>query len=253
MYGFTPTLARFCRWVRDAGLRVYAPILFGSPDARNAEKQTLGRILSLCVSREFTLLAANKSSPVTEWLRALARLAHEECGGPGVGAIGMCLTGGLVLSMALDPVVLAPVLAQPGLPVTRPAALDIPPSDLTRLQARTRDGLELRGYRFKGDTICRASRFQTLRTVFGAAFASTELPDSAANPAGMKARGKAPHSVFTGDLIDAPDEPTRRAVDEVDRLFPPGLAGRAPRCVMNSARALSDVGTVHMPCAFYCH
>ena len=82
-YGFTPTLARFCRWVRDAGFRVYAPILFGSPDAGNAEKQTLGRILSLCVSREFTLLAGNKSSPVTEWLRALARLAHEECGGPG--------------------------------------------------------------------------------------------------------------------------------------------------------------------------
>ena len=123
VYGFTPTLARFCRWVRDAGFRVYAPILFGSPDAGNAEKQTLGRILSLCVSREFTLLAANKSSPVTDWLRALARLAHEECGGPGVGAIGMCLTGGFVLSMALDPVVLAPVLAQPGLPATRPGAL----------------------------------------------------------------------------------------------------------------------------------
>lgn len=89
------------------------------------------------------------------------------------------------------------------------------PSDLARVQARTRDGLQLRGYRFEGDTICRASRFQTLRTAFGAAFAGTELPDSAANPAGMKAQGKAPHSVFTGDLIDAPDQPTRRAVDEV--------------------------------------
>ena len=43
VYGFTPTLARFCRWVRDAGFRVYAPILFGSPDAGNAEKPTLRR------------------------------------------------------------------------------------------------------------------------------------------------------------------------------------------------------------------
>src|ERR1700733_5854878 len=85
VYGFTSTLARFCRWVRDAGFRVYAPILFGSPDAGNAEKHNFGRILSLCVSREFTLLAADKSSPVTEWLRALGRLAHQECGGPGVG------------------------------------------------------------------------------------------------------------------------------------------------------------------------
>jgi dienelactone hydrolase len=31
VYGFTPTLARFCRWVRDAGFRVYAPVLFGPP------------------------------------------------------------------------------------------------------------------------------------------------------------------------------------------------------------------------------
>ena len=104
--------------MRDAGFRVYAPILFGLPDAGNIEKPTLVRILSLCVSREFTLLAANKSSPVT----ALGRLAHQECDGRGVGAIGMCLTGGFALSMALDPVVLAPLLAQPGLPATRPGA-----------------------------------------------------------------------------------------------------------------------------------
>jgi len=93
------------------------------------------------------------------------------------------------------------------------------PADLDRVKARTRDGLKLRGYRFEGDTICRASRFQTLPTALGAAFAGTELPDSAANPAGMKAQGKAPHSVFTGDLIDAPDQPTRRAVDEVIAFF----------------------------------
>ena len=105
------------------------------------------------------------------------------------------------------------------MPATRPVALDISPADLARVQARSGDGLELRGYRFQGDTICRASRFQTLRTAFGAAFAGTELPDSATNPAGMKAQGKAPHSVFTVNLIDAPDQPTRRAVDEVIAFF----------------------------------
>jgi hypothetical protein len=65
--------------------------------------------------------------------------------------------------------VLAPVLAQPGLPAARPAALDISRANLARVQARTRGGLELRGYRFRGDTICRASRFQALRTAFGTA------------------------------------------------------------------------------------
>jgi len=219
IYGFTPTLARFCRWLRDAGFRVYAPILFGEPDAGNAEEPSIARIVSLCISREFTILSANKSSPVTDWLRALARLAHEECAGPGVGAIGMCVTGGFALSMALDPVVLAPVLAQPGVPALSSAALDIAPHDLQQVVARTRQGLKLLGYRFAGDELCKASRFSTLRRTFGEAFAGSELPDSAGNPAGMKARGKPPHSVFTGDLIDAPGQPTRAAVDEVIAFF----------------------------------
>ena len=228
IYGFTPTLARFCRWVRDAGFRVYAPILFGAPDAGNAEKPSLTRILSLCISREFAILRANRSSPVTDWLRALARLAHDECGGPGVGAIGMCVTGGFALSMALDPVVLAPVLAQPGVPALNPAALDITAADLELVRERARQGLELRGYRFEGDTLCRAVRFATLRSAFGDAFAGSELPDRAGNPAGMKAQGKPPHSVFTGDLIDAPGQPTRAAVDEVIAFFRRALHEPAP-------------------------
>ncbi|WP_298261291.1 dienelactone hydrolase family protein [Bradyrhizobium sp.] len=224
IYGFTPTLARFCRWVRDAGFRVYAPILFGEPDASNIEKPSVARIVSLCISREFTILRANTSSPVTDWLRALARLAHQECGGPGVGAIGMCVTGGFALSMALDPVVLAPVLAQPGAPALSAAALDIALRDLEQVVARTRQGLKLRGYRFEGDELCKAPRFATLRTTFGDAFSGSELPDSAGHPGGMKARGKPPHSVFTGDLIDAPGEPTRAAVDEVIAFFREALA-----------------------------
>lgn len=224
IYGFTPTLARFCRWVRDAGFRVYAPILFGTPDAGNAEQPSIARIASLCISREFRILSANKSSPVTDWLRALARLAHDECGGPGVGAVGMCVTGGFALSMALDPVVLAPVLAQPGVPALSPAALDITPAELDQVLARRRQGLKLRGYRFEGDAICKAPRFATLRRTFGDAFSGTELPDSAGNPTGMKARGKPPHSVFTGDLIDAPGQPTRAAVDDVIAFFRTALA-----------------------------
>lgn len=62
-----------------------------------------------CVSAEFRALAANVSSPVTQWLRALARLAHEECEGPGVGAIGMCFTGIFPPAMMLESSVLAPI------------------------------------------------------------------------------------------------------------------------------------------------
>jgi hypothetical protein len=42
----------------------------------------LEQMVRACISREFHVLAAGGSSPVTDWLRALCRHAHAECGGP---------------------------------------------------------------------------------------------------------------------------------------------------------------------------
>ena len=217
IYGFTPTLARFCRWIAGAGFQVYAPILYGRPDATNKESQSMARVLGLCISREINLFAQNRSSPITDWLKRLAREAHVECGGPGVGVIGMCLTGGFARSMAVDPVVLGPVLAQPGSPAGAPAALDISKTDLGIVRQRVAIGaLSVRGYRFEGDKICRAARFDTLKDALGEGFQGVALPDSAANPDSPMARaGQPPHSVFTGDLIDEPGQPTRDAVEGV--------------------------------------
>jgi dienelactone hydrolase len=216
VYGFTPEVARFCRWLADAGLRVYAPILLGQPNAQNAAKITLGKIVGLCVSREFHLFKTGASSPIVDWLRPLAALAHEECGGRGVGVIGMCLTGGFALSMAVDPVVLAPVLSQPSMPPGKHDQIDISPSDLAKVQARVREeGLKVLGYRFDGDDLCRPAKFEALGSALGKGFVGTYFPDSVANPEGRKP----PHSVFTGDLIDAAGQPTRKAVDEVIAHF----------------------------------
>lgn len=225
VFGFTPPLARFCRWIAAAGMRVYAPILLGRPDEGNDSHLGLLDIARLCVSREFTLFRAGRSSPVVDWLRPLAHAAHEECGGPGVGVIGMCLTGGFALSMAVDPVVLAPVLSQPSMPPLNHGALDIAPADLDRVKARTRDeGLVVRGYRFAGDRLCRHARFETLSRELGAAFIATELPDSAGNPDGMLSEGRPPHSVFTRDLVDTDGAPTREKADEVIAFFREALA-----------------------------
>lgn len=225
VYGFTPPLARFCRWIADAGMRVYAPILLGTPDATNPQIIKRSRLLHLCVSREFTLFRANRSSPIVDWLKPLAHQAHAECGGPGVGVIGMCLTGGFALSMAVDPVVLAPAMSQPGMPPRAPAALDISPADLATVKMRTEDeGLEIRGYRFAGDPLSKPEKFATLQTVFGTAFKGTTLPDNCGNPDSPLARaGRPPHSVMTGDLIDAPNEPTRQAADDVIAFFKSAL------------------------------
>ena len=53
---------------------------------------------------------------MVDWLKALARMALGACGGPGVGAIGMCLTGNFAIALMADPAVLASVASQPALP-----------------------------------------------------------------------------------------------------------------------------------------
>jgi dienelactone hydrolase len=113
MPGISPHVARFARWVRDAGFTVYMPSLFGRDGAIPSAEEGAAVFQRACVSAEFRAFAGNESSPVTKWLRSLARFAHEECGGPGVGAIGMCFTGNFALTMMLEQSMLAPVLSQP--------------------------------------------------------------------------------------------------------------------------------------------
>jgi dienelactone hydrolase len=123
---------------------------------------------------------------VVTWLRTLAATAHSECGGPGVGAIGMCLTGGFALAMAVDPAVLAPVVSQPGLPAPltarKRAAVGLDPADLAQVKARTERGLGVLGLRFSADRGCPAERFQRLRRELGEAFEAIEVDSSPGNP-----------------------------------------------------------------------
>jgi hypothetical protein len=47
---------------------------------------------AICIRREFHVWSTDRSSPIVDWLRALAAFAHAECGGRGVGAVGMCFS-----------------------------------------------------------------------------------------------------------------------------------------------------------------
>src|SRR6202167_3855059 len=136
MPGISPQVARFSRWVRDAGFTVHMPSLFGRDGAVPGVEEGGAVLQRACMSAEFRAFAANESSPVTVWLRSLARLAHEQCGGPGVGAIGMCFTGNFALTMMLEPAMLAPVLAQPSLPLDDPGGLEIAPEELGAIRER---------------------------------------------------------------------------------------------------------------------
>jgi len=213
--GIHPGMITFAQRLLEAGYRVYLPSLFGRPGEPFGAGPLLRSVLRVCVSREFAILA-DRTSPVATWLRALAATAHRECGGPGVGAIGMCVTGGFALAMAVEPAVLAPVVSQPGLPApltaAKRAAVGLDATDLAQVKERTHRGLCVLGLRFSADRGCPAERFRTLRRELGGAFEAIEVDSSPGNAYGIPTRA---HAVLTVDLVDEPGHPTRAALDRV--------------------------------------
>jgi dienelactone hydrolase len=163
------------------------------------------------------MFALGRSSPIVTWLRALAAQAHEECGGRGVGAIGMCFTGGFALGMAVDERMLAPVLSQPANPAAvgarRRTSIDITPADFARVKQRAVAGAcQVLGLRFTADPAVPEERFAMLRRELGDAFIAIEIDSSPGNPHGI---GKASHSVLTEHLVDRPGHPTVEARERV--------------------------------------
>jgi dienelactone hydrolase len=220
MPGITPEVADFARRVVDRGYSVHMPSLFGTPGKPMGVAYTIRSLVGGCVAREFTTMALNRTSPVITWLRALAMQAHAECGGPGVGAIGMCFTGGFALGMMVDDVMLAPVLSQPSLPFPigkrRKAAVGLSDDDLAKVKARAAQGQCVLGLRFTKDRAVDSSRFETLRRELGDKFISVEIDSSKGNEHGIK---RIAHSVVTNDLVDEVGHPTREALDRVLSFF----------------------------------
>jgi dienelactone hydrolase len=228
MPGITPKVLEFADRVVDIGCTAVVPHLFGRPGfdviaaSRGAQaRYMLSSIGPACVSREFTTWSSGRTSPCVDWLRALARAEHERCGGPGVGAIGMCFTGGFALAMATEPALLAPVLSQPSMPIglskRHKRSIDCSRADLDVVKKRCdAEGLTVLGLRFKGDRFVPPERFEHLRDELGDGFVAVELEDSSANPA---APMRNPHSVVTEHLVDEPGQPTRAALDQVLDLF----------------------------------
>lgn len=176
--GITPEVAAFAEEVVDAGFTVVMPSLFGTDGAPMTARTIASSIGRVCVSREFTKLRTGETTPVAGWLRSLARELHAELGGPGVGALGMCFTGGFALAMAVDPSVAAPVLCQPSTPAAlgrkRAADVNLSPADLAVVKGRCASGQQVLGVRFRTDPAV-GTRFDTLTHELGDAFVRVEL------------------------------------------------------------------------------
>jgi dienelactone hydrolase len=155
------------------------PHLFGTPGAKVGPRSMAQAAKQICVSRECLRLATNSTTPVATWLRALARDLHAELGGPGVGAVGMCFTGGYALAMLADAPIAAPVLAQPSAPFAvtpgRGRDLGLSPADLDAVKAKVNAGCQVLGLRYKND-LAVGNRFDTLRAELGDNFIAVEFP-----------------------------------------------------------------------------
>jgi len=195
--GLHPQVLQFARDVAAEGMTVFCPSLFGKPGKPASNGYVTATMLKLaCVGREFAIWAGGRSSPIVDWLRALARKAHAECGGKGVGAVGMCFTGGFALAMMTEPSVVAPVLAEPSLPAGKKkgAELDLSAAELAVAKARMdAEDLSLIALRFEGDVLVPCARFQTLEREFGSRVEAITLPDAVAK----QGTGRDPHSVLT--------------------------------------------------------
>lgn len=199
--GITPNVQRFAEEVVQAGFTVVMPLLVGQAGKELKLPYAVTSLVKVCISREFTTWALDRTSPIVSWLRALARSVHADVGGPGVGAIGMCFSGGFALGMMVDPLMVAPVLSQPSLPfaagvgsgkIARGADLNLTPDDREVVAHRAAEGCEVLGLRFAGDSLV-GSRFDSLRELLGDAFIALELPSV----------GKRDHSVLTEQRDEA--------------------------------------------------
>jgi len=194
--GITPAVTRFAEDVVARGFTVVMPDLVGTPGKDVSSGYVTNSMLKVCISREFTTMAMNKTSPIIAWLRALARSLHQELGGKGVGAVGMCFSGGFALGMMVDDIMVAPVLSQPSLPFAvgknRARDINLSPDDAMVVKRRAAAGCQVLGLRFDQDKLV-GDRFSTLRDMLGDAFIAIELPS----------KDKKDHSVLTEQRDDA--------------------------------------------------
>jgi dienelactone hydrolase len=220
MPGLHPLVIRFADRVAAAGMTVFLPSLFGTPGKPVSMGYAIGTMLrTICIAREFNVWANDRSTPIVDWLRALAHKVHAECGGRGAGAVGMCFTGGYALAMMTEPTVVAPVLSQPSNPIfgkRKERKTDASSAEIACAKERmNREDLSMIGLRFFEDKFVPDARFDLYKGEFGDRFEAIEIDPKHAKPA----PGGMAHSVLTLNLKDAPGEPTKLAEERVIAFF----------------------------------
>lgn len=225
--GMSPAVMALADRLVASGFTVAVPSIIGTPGRALSGGYLARSIATLCVSAEFRAFAVRAPRPIAEFTRALARQLHDEVGGPGVGVIGMCFSGGFALAAAVEPAVLAPVASQPASPLplggARRRDVGMPDAERDVLVRRARDeGLCALGLRFSKDKAVPGARWAAMGEVFGENWRFVEIDSSPGNPHGVSATA---HSVLSNDYVDEPGHPTVAAYETVVAFLHERLAG----------------------------
>lgn len=208
------------------GFTVYMPLLFGEP----GQSKLIGPMAHVLFGSPLPLLSGGSNIETVQWLSPLCETAHKDCGGRGVGVIGMCLTGHLPLTLLTQPSVVAPVLCQPTVPYPssflpwRRPALGISEDELSAARAALHErNLKILALRFTGDAKCPGERFARLCTEFGREHVEAIEIES---PCPRYDIGSCAHSVLAEEYRCPPeDHPTHQAYLRVVQFLRERLTG----------------------------
>jgi dienelactone hydrolase len=217
--GMTPAFLQLAAKIVHHGFTVYAPLFFGYPNQYSLVDGISSTVL--CIRHEFNVFTSNGKSPIADWLKTLCRQAHSECGYQGVGLIGLCLTGNVVLSVMVERSVRVPVMCEPSLPFFNKFALGVPEHDIEKAQDRATTSPIL-AYRFDSDHKCPRERFVTLRNTFKTNIKATEICTGPIHPFDIPTCA---HSVLTGNYPNQhePNHPVQLALTEILQRFKSSL------------------------------
>ncbi len=189
------------------GFEVFLPHLFG-PLGKTSLLGNAAR--ALCMRKEFSLFSTNKISPIVDWLKALCRNVNEHRSYPGVGVIGMCLTGNFAMSLIADDSVLAAVASQPSLPLFKQASLHMSEEEIEEVKAGIDATAPIRAYRFKHDPLSTSEKFYCI---------SDKLNSGGKTRIDLRTLPGKGHSVLTLDFVDEEGHPTKLALEEIFTYF----------------------------------
>ena len=136
------------------------PLLFG----RAGDDNTLLGFAKICIRQELRDLWLGKDTRIVHLIQELAQRESQAANNAGVGVVGMCLTGNMVLALLLknhgtpSPIT-APVLAQPSSRYSAPALAAVKNGEI---------GRPVMALRFEKDMICKRDNINQLEQAFGA-------------------------------------------------------------------------------------